>query len=392
MENYNIGYIGSEGTNQYSNPYQSDYYTKPSERTENVAEENIEAQQKYLTNQSNIGNQPNIAIQPDPRLENQTYIAVSPSPTSQEATNNRIPTAPPLVETIDIVEGPLTPVEQIQKNSTNKLNKRKSRKTNTMDIDNRQNRTSSDFLLYEEGNIEKKNTNIPIDEEDEEEYTKPPGKYRICCCPLWVCIAITVAILAFIGIMLFIFWPKIPHVDIENIELSQPTGGKSSIRYEIPTIANGEQGGIELDLDVNIKVNNENFYNINVHKIEARIYIQTNDMGKTYVGQGFKSDINFKKHSITDFTLPVTIAYYMDGGDSTLIYLLKACARNTPINIQYEVDIGLPVLDIVYKPTVQGTETFYCPENGVTSGDISSVLMGDIYSSITDYLSNFVGI
>jgi len=388
MENYNIGYIGSEGTTQYSNPYQSDYYSKPRERSENVAVENIDSQQNYLSNQSNIGNQPNIAIQPDTRFENQA----SPDPTSQEITNNRIPSAPP-VETLDIVEGPLTPFEQVQKKSTNKLNKRKGKETNKrMDIENSQNRTSSDYLLYDEGNVNKNNTEIHINGEDEEEYTKPPKKYRICCCPLWVCVAITVAILAFIGIMLFIFWPKIPEVNIQNIELSQPSGGKSSIRYEIPTIANGEQGGIELDLDVNIKVNNENFYNINVHKIETRIYIQTNDMGKTYVGQGIKSNISFEKHSITDFTLPVTIAYYMDGGDSTLIYLLKACARNTPINIQYEVDIGLPVLDIVYKPTVQGSEVFYCPANGVTSGDISSVLMGDIYSSITDYLSNFAGI
>jgi len=262
-----------------------------------------------------------------------------------------------------------------------------------MDLEANVNKTSSDFLLVNEDSNKKNNTKINVDD-DEEEFTrpKPPRKYRICCCPIWVCVAITVAILAFIGIMLYIFWPKIPEVNITSIELSEPSGGKSSIRYDIPSIANGDQGGIEIDLDININVKNENFYNININDVEARIYIQTNDMGKTYVGQGIKKDLKFEKHSTTDFVLPVTIAYYMDGGDSTLIYLLKACSKNSPIEIQYEVDIGLTLIGSVYKPTVQGTETFYCPENGVNSGDISSVLMGDIYSSITDYLSNFVGI
>jgi len=390
MENCsNIGYIGSEGTNQYSNPYQSDYYTKPSVQPENIVEENIEAPQEYLSNPSSIPNQPDTTNQQN--IPNQPYITVSSTPPPQNNSNNQIPTAPP-VETIDIVEGPLTLVEQDSKKPSNKPNKNKGKKSNKMDLEANVNKTSSDFLLVNEDSNKKNNTKINVDD-DEEEFTrpKPPRKYRICCCPIWVCVAITVAILAFIGIMLYIFWPKIPEVNITSIELSEPSGGKSSIRYDIPSIANGDQGGIEIDLDININVKNENFYNININDVEARIYIQTNDMGKTYVGQGIKKDLKFEKHSTTDFVLPVTIAYYMDGGDSTLIYLLKACSKNSPIEIQYEVDIGLTLIGSVYKPTVQGTETFYCPENGVNSGDISSVLMGDIYSSITDYLSNFVG-
>jgi len=246
-------------------------------------------------------------------------------------------------------------------------------------------KTSSDFLLINK----RDDANIHV-EEDEERSMKPPRKHsRICfCCPCWLCLVITLSIIVIIGVLTYIFWPKIPDANINGIELAN-NEGRNSIRYQLPSGVDG-RGGIELDLNVNINVQNDNFYDINVKDINTRIFIQTEDIPKTLIGEGNKEDIKFEKHSSTDFMLPLTVKYYMEGADPTLLYLLKTCSRHEPINIQYEVEIGLPFVGMFYKPKVHGVEAFTCPENGGI-GDISSILMGDIYSSISDYLSGFIG-
>ena len=248
-----------------------------------------------------------------------------------------------------------------------------------------QRKASSDYLLVNK----RDNTNIHV-EEDEEKSMKPPRKHsRICfCCPCWLCLVITISIIVIIGVLVFIFWPKIPEATINGIELAN--NGQSPIRYQIPQGFDGK-GGIELDLNVNINVKNENFYDIHVKDVDTRIFLQTEDIGKTLIGEGSQEGLKFEKHSSTDFTLPLTIKYYMEGADPTLLYLLKTCSRREPINIQYEVEIGLTLLETFYKPKVHGTENFTCPEDGGI-GDISSILMGDIYSSISDYLAGFIGV
>jgi len=259
-------------------------------------------------------------------------------------------------------------------------------------MDYNENKTSEAYLLNEHDGTK---VQINNDEDVDEKTLRPPRKNTVCClcCPLWVCIGITIGIIVFIGVMALIFWPKIPDVNISSIALSEPTNGEPSIRYQVPTTDNDEKGGLEMDLDIFVTVKNDNFYNLHVHSINTRVYVQTSNLEKTLVGKGEKKNLSFEKHNTTEFVLPVTIGYYVDDimKSNALLYLLKACSSNDAIKIQYEVDIGLfAIFESIYKPTYSGSESFYCPENGVNPGDISSILMGDIYTSLSEYFSNFV--
>jgi len=335
MDNNNIGFIGSEGANQYSNPYQSDLYSKPSikRQAHRIAEENKRASQQYL-------NQP-------------------PQPVYQQ----------------DI--GPSAPFEETRptKHST------RIKKSNKME----ESRSTTAFIGSDGV------TRIPISE-DEEKSMKPPRRRTVCCncCPLWLCVSITVAILAFIAIMLFIFWPKIPDVKIASVQLSNT---EDPIRYEFPSNNDDGKGGVEIDMDINVNVKNDNFYNLYVHSLDTRVFLQTEGLEKTLVGKGSSKNLKFKKHATTPFTLPLTIGYYVNDilKDKALTYLLKSCTYHELINIQYEVDIGIYVIDLLYKPTYKGNVSFQCPENGLIDG-IQNVLIGDIYSSINSYFNQFTGV
>ncbi|ORX35198.1 hypothetical protein BCR36DRAFT_417193 [Piromyces finnis] len=357
--NNNIGFIGSEGTNQYSNPYQSDLYSQPSikRKAKEIAEENKRASQQYLNH--------------------------SPKISAEAINQNDITNLNSIIDSNHSIAA-----EPIESNNPPVVNKPKNiKKSNKMGHD--ENKSSKAFLLADGA------TTIPI-HDDEEKSMKPPRKSTVCClcCPLWLCVSITVAILIFIGVMVLIFWPKIPNVDIAEIQLSSVKEGKSPIRYEIPSAINENKGGVEIDLDINVNVKNDNFYNLYVHSLDTRIFLQTANLEKTLVGKGGQKDLKFENHSTTKFTLPVTIGYYVNDvlKDKALTYLLKACSYQETIEIQYEVDIGIYIIDLVYSPTYKGRVSFQCPRSDLQDGSLENVLMGDIYSSINDYFSNFAGI
>jgi len=331
--NNNIGFIGSEGANQYSNPYQSDLYSKPSikRQAHQIAEENKRASQQYLSEP------PQPVYQPEP-------------------------SAPPSEES-----RPSKHHERIKK--SNKMDE--TRSTTAF--------VGSDGV-----------TRIPI--EDEEKSMKPPRRRTVCChcCPLWLCLTITVTILIFIGVMILIFWPKIPDVGVNTIQLSNT---EDPIRYEFPSNLGDSKGGVEIDLDIIANVKNDNFYNLYVHSLDTRVFLQTEGLEKTLVGKGSKKNLKFEKHATTQFTLPLTIGYYVNDvlKDKALTYLLKACTYHETINIQYEVDIGIYLVDLLYKYPYKGKVAFQCPQDGITEG-IQNVLIGDIYSSINDYFNQFAGV
>jgi len=366
--NNNIGFIGSEGANQYSNPYQSDLYSQPSikRQAHKIAEENKRASLEVL-NQTPVQN----SERPQQDITNLNSVIYS---------NNNLASAPP--------EDTITPVEGTKAKKSKSKSLEKIKKSNKMD---REEKSSKAFLLADG------HTTIPIKEDEDEKSLKEPRRGTVCChcCPLWLCISITAAIIAFIGLMVFIFWPKIPDVNIANIELSQPDDGTSSIRYEFPSNDNDNKGGVEIDLDINVNVKNDNFYNLYVHKLKTRVFLQTANLDKTLIGKGEQSNLKFEKHQTTTFRLPLTIGYYVDDvlQDKALTYLLKACTYHQNIDIQYEVDIGIIGIDLIYSPTYKGKVSFQCPENGIQDVQgIQNVLIGDIYSSINDYFSKFKGV
>jgi len=346
MENKNNFGFGNQGNNQYSDPYNNDLNSKPSieRRAQRVADQ-------YKGNPQNYSNSDAFLPIASNKIDNQE----------------------------DIVN---------YNNSTNYLDTDYSSSKKKMD--NSEKKNSKAFLL---NNDSQKIINI---NEDEEKSMKPPRKHSVCCmcCPLWVCLSVTVFLLATIGILAFIFWPKIPEINISSIVLSEPKDDSPSIRYQIPSAENDNKGGVEIDLDIHVTVKNDNFYNLNIHSLKTRVFLQ-NESAKTLVGTGNAEDLTFPSHDTTEFVLPLTIGYYINDylKDSALIALLKACETQTPIKIQYEVDIGIFPVELVYTPTYKGDQSFSCPVNnmGDMAGGLSSILSSDIYSSISQYLSQFLG-
>lgn len=239
-------------------------------------------------------------------------------------------------------------------------------------------------------------TAIRIDD-DEEKSLKPPRKHTVCChcCPLWLCVSITVSIIAIIGILTFVFWPKIPEVEVTGITLAD---GPNPIRYNL-SADNNQSAGVEIEIDVHAKVTNNNFYNLNVHNLETTVFLQSDNLAKTKVGYGKQSNLVFEKHATTEFVLKLTMGYYVNDimKDDALLYLLKACSSQEPLSIHYEVGIGIFLIETVFTPTYKGSQQFQCPvghgiglNDLVNLGDgISDVLISDIYSSISQYLAGF---
>jgi len=56
-----------------------------------------------------------------------------------------------------------------------------------------------------------------------------------------------------------------------------------------------------------------------------------------------------------------------------LLYLFKACATHRQISIQYEVDIGIAVLEKIYVPTYKGNELFTCPTGSISEGIVDTL-------------------
>lgn len=255
-------------------------------------------------------------------------------------------------------------------------------------MDDQKNSQSQSFLL-------KNGTAIKIDDDDEKSL-KPPRKRTVCCncCPLWLCVSITIAILAIAGILTYIFWPKIPDVNITSITLANDP---NAIAYNL-SADGGQTAGIEIKIEVHTNVKNDNFYDLSVHNLNTRVFLQTDSLEKTLVGKGSKSDIVFPKHSTTEFVLPLTMGYYVNDimKDDALLYLLKSCTSQEPIKIQYEVDIGIFVIESVFTPTYKGSQQFQCPVGQMGLADIanigdgiSNILLSDIYTSLSQYFSNF---
>jgi len=299
---------------------------------------------------------------------------------------------PPSENLIHINQEDITNLNSIENSNNSSLNSL----NNISNNNNNNNITTQKMNFDEQKNSQaylfKNENENAIDIDEEEKSMKPPRKHTVCCmcCPLWLCCSITIFIIALIGILVFVFWPKIPDVNITSVVLSESTGDKSSVRYQIPSLDNDNQGGIEIDLDIHVTVQNDNFYNLNIHSLNTRVFYQTED-GKALVGKGSSEDLSFPRHKTTEFVLPLTIGYYINDfmKDTAIFSLLKSCASQTLIKIQYEVDIGIFPVEIFYTPTYKGDQSFQCPVTDMAGG-LASILSSDIYSSISQYLSQFL--
>ncbi|KAG4085585.1 hypothetical protein H8356DRAFT_1739540 [Neocallimastix lanati (nom. inval.)] len=354
--NTNIGFVGSEGYNQYSNPYNNDLYSQPSikRKAQKIAEQNKRASQEYLNM--------------EPTAPPETVLTVDPQETPDSLMSNNNSTHD-------------QPKEQDLPEESDAENPQK--------LNSKENDNTQALLNKDNEKKDKPNSTVDVKDEEDEKSMKPPRKYSVCCmcCPLWLCVSIIAVIIILIGVLLFIFWPKIPDVKITKITLSE---SNQPIKYQLPTIFNGNKGGIELDIDIHISVKNDNFYDLSISNLDTRVYIQADNVEKTKIGRGHVDNLKFGRNNTTEFKLPLTIGYISDDEmerHTDLLYLFKACATHRQISIQYEVDIGIAVLEKIYVPTYKGNELFTCPTGSISEGIVDTLFSG-MNSNIIQYLSS----
>ncbi|KDQ61025.1 hypothetical protein JAAARDRAFT_32024 [Jaapia argillacea MUCL 33604] len=182
---------------------------------------------------------------------------------------------------------------------------------------------------------------------------------RFCCCTVLITIFLLVSI-----VLTLLLWVSPPDITINNV--APPTTG-SQIQLT-------NDGGVNINLSVNISVANPNYFSVDLTKVKASIFYPINN---TPVGGGEQDNINFPSHSSTTFTFPFTIQYQIsaDPNHAILTDLATKCGytggAKSNIVVNYDIDLGIRILAVTVSPVISNTFSFACP---LSQSDIDQML------------------
>jgi len=132
--------------------------------------------------------------------------------------------------------------------------------------------------------------------------------------------------------------------------------------------------GVNINMGVNISVENPNFFNVNLKKINAQIYYPINN---TLVGSGNANNVVFGSDAETNFTFPFAINYQtsLDPSGKILLDIAEKCGILSPtksdLQVQYKITLGVQILFVTVSPSISNTFTFPCP---LSSSDLKGLL------------------
>ncbi|KAJ3814954.1 hypothetical protein F5876DRAFT_86085 [Lentinula aff. lateritia] len=142
-----------------------------------------------------------------------------------------------------------------------------------------------------------------------------------------------------------------------------------------------ETSGIIVPLEVNISVNNPNYFSVDLKKLTYPL-----DGNDTAIGNGSTSDITFHSHSNTSFTFPFEIDYQFstDPNYAILLDMASKCGilggSQSDLTIDYSIKVDLKIIFISVSPTITNSFSIACPfdeselEDFIKSLGLSSIL------------------
>ncbi|KAF8831188.1 hypothetical protein HHX47_DHR1000104 [Lentinula edodes] len=193
---------------------------------------------------------------------------------------------------------------------------------------------------------------------------------RFFCCTLMIAVFMIVSI-----VLALALWIRPPSIIIGTAGLT--SAGTNGIQLET--------SGITVPLEVNISVNNPNYFSVDLKKVTLDLTYPL-DGNDTAIGNGSTSDITFHSHSNTSFTFPFEIDYQFstDPNYAILLDMASKCGilggSQSDLTIDYSIKVDLKIIFISVSPTITNSFSIACPfdeselEDFIKSLGLSSIL------------------
>ncbi|TBU50744.1 hypothetical protein BD309DRAFT_879424 [Dichomitus squalens] len=170
---------------------------------------------------------------------------------------------------------------------------------------------------------------------------------RFFCCTLMIFLFLLISIVLSLAL-----WLRPP-----NIIVGQPTVDVNSFAIN--------SSSISIALPVDISVNNPNYFTVELYKLDATVIYPINN---TQIGSGHMTNIQFKDHTQTNFTFPVTIDYEAasDPNGAVITDLAKHCGIDpstaaSDITVTIDIKVGVKVMLVPFTTTITQKASFACP-------------------------------
>ncbi|KAH9946141.1 uncharacterized protein BXZ73DRAFT_72977 [Epithele typhae] len=195
---------------------------------------------------------------------------------------------------------------------------------------------------------------------------------RFFCCTLLLFLFFLISIVLSLAL-----WLRPP-----NIIVGTPSVDLNSFSVNDSTLS--------IALPVDISVNNPNYFTITLYSLDASVVYPINN---TDIGSGHMTNIDFKDHTQTNFTFPVTIDYdaKADPDGAIITDLAQHCGLDTSvaasdISVSVSIKVGIKVMLVPFSTTISQNVKFSCPSGVQTAFESLLKALGKNVDTISSLL------
>ncbi|KAJ3796939.1 hypothetical protein GGU11DRAFT_828263 [Lentinula aff. detonsa] len=175
---------------------------------------------------------------------------------------------------------------------------------------------------------------------------------RVSCIGRFFCCTLMIAVFLIVSIVLALALVQFTPTVTNNTLI------KTQIQFQT--------SGIVVPLEVNISVNNPDYFSVDLKQVTLDLTYPL-DGNDTAIGNGSTSDITFHSHSNTTFTFPFEINYQFstDPNYAILLDMASKCGilggSQSDITIDYNIKVDLKIIFIPVSPTISNSFSISCP-------------------------------
>jgi len=368
----NYGFIGSKSTTKYSNPYDNNAYGNFSSQSKKEKKTN----KKELKKKSSNGTDSNTPSDIDVTQAAAVPVVIYPQqlttvPTVYYTTPVGTPVGTPVA--IQYVNSPTIGYQDGSNSSSTELTKEKRESKRMISYyADKENATES---IIKSDDKEKELEEI-MNELGMKPKDKEPKDLKSRLLRNQLFIFVSLLILFVIAIVLFLVWPRLPEIVVTEFEL-QPDG----IQYKLPMNIEYRDSYIDLanvtssDIDsfvqfnmiVHFDVKNNNFIPYKFNSLFIEYVLKSESLSNNVLlGDSYVDSISFgpRKNALMTITTSLKYAARNMKNDNTFRFILDRCGITSPgsdMDIEYKVNMKIPVVSIIYRPSYTKTTQFRCP-------------------------------
>jgi hypothetical protein len=202
---------------------------------------------------------------------------------------------------------------------------------------------------------------------------------RVSCIGRYLCCTLMIAIFMIVSIVLALaLWIRPPSIVIGSAGLS--SGGSNAVQFQT--------SGITVPLEVNISVSNPNYFSVDLKQVNLDLTYPLNG-NNTPIGNGTKSNVNFRSHTNTTFTFPFDIEYEFasDPTYAILIDMATKCgvlgSSQSDLTVYYKIKVDVHILVVTVSPTISDSFSISCPFDASTlKSEVEKLGLSSILGSL----------